>query len=335
MAEAAGDEGDALVVQTLAGTGNHGFQDGPAASAQFTNPMGICADPSGSGVLFIADHSNDCIRALNTGTVNVTFGTVTIAPNHVQTLAGSDRGDQDGPAASAQFKFPKFICADPSGSGVVFIVDHGNHRIRALNTGTVNVTIGTVTIAPNHVQTLAGDGEYGFRDGPAVSAQFHCPMGICADPSGSSVLFIADYHNHRIRAHNLGTVKVTFGTVTIAPNHVETLACYGTGGSQFNNPIGICADPSGRGGVGGVGPAHVCSAGGVRVGLRQRVRIAPEQHAGGHADQRGDAHQRGVPVLAALAQLADELEVEDGAGESENEERGPHQPAEHATHAEA
>ena len=54
------------IVSTLAGTGLHGYMDGPSSIAQFTNPSDICDD--GFGNIYVADQYNYRIRLININT---------------------------------------------------------------------------------------------------------------------------------------------------------------------------------------------------------------------------------------------------------------------------
>ena len=82
------------------------------------------------------------------------------------------------------------------------------------------------------VSSFAGNGSYGFLDGPANNAQFYYPVGIALDNSGT--VYIADQNNNRIR-------KITSDGV------VSTFCGSGTSGSadgacataQFNQPKDI------------------------------------------------------------------------------------------------
>src|SRR4029077_21040162 len=76
-------------VTTLAGTGSHGYNDGPAVAAQFYFPRGISVDVADN--IYVADSNNNAIRK--------------IASNgDVSTLAGSlNRGSADGAGNSARF----------------------------------------------------------------------------------------------------------------------------------------------------------------------------------------------------------------------------------------
>jgi hypothetical protein len=159
-------------VTTLAGTGESGFQDGPAARAQFGEPKSLAVDGNGNGNVLVADTNNHRIRCIDTTTKTVT------------TLAGTGaRGFQDGPAKRAQFSSPLGLVVD--GNGNVLVVDAVHNRIRCLDTAT------------NTVTTLAGTGAKGVQDGPAERAQFSWPTGLAVDGNGN--VLVADYSNHRIR----------------------------------------------------------------------------------------------------------------------------------------
>lgn len=85
---------------------------------------------------------------------------------------------RDGPAATAQFGSLAGLALDAT--GIIYIADAANQRIRTLDLS------GTVT-------TLAGDGSFGFRDGPAAQARFADPTGIAVDPAG--IVYVADTFN--------------------------------------------------------------------------------------------------------------------------------------------
>ena len=48
----------------MAGTGQSGLVDGPFEHAQFSEPGGLCLDPT-ERVLFVADTNNHAIRVLD------------------------------------------------------------------------------------------------------------------------------------------------------------------------------------------------------------------------------------------------------------------------------
>jgi DNA-binding beta-propeller fold protein YncE len=99
---------------TLAGSGNKGFADGPAAVASFSKPSGLAVLPN--GVIYIADTDNHRIR--------VYF------ENKVGTLAGvGTPGHKDGPGNVAFFNKPNGLVVDLT-TGIGYLTDTDNHRIR-------------------------------------------------------------------------------------------------------------------------------------------------------------------------------------------------------------
>ena len=75
--------------------------------------------------------------------------------------------------------------------GYVYVADTGNHAIRVVSPS-------------GRVQTLAGTGSSGYKDGLASGgAQFSSPTDIAVwhdwTNNGAPVLFVADTDNHRIR----------------------------------------------------------------------------------------------------------------------------------------
>ena len=190
---------------TLAGTGVSGFADGKAKTAQFFFPFGIALDSQER--VIVADAYNHRIRRVDPATGDVI------------TLAGDGTaGYQNGPAATARFNRPSSVAV--SASGMIYITDWENDRIRTLSASGV-------------VGTLAGDGIVGYLDGPAASARFHSPMGVAIDQNGD--LVIADEGNHSIRK------------ITLSSGIVSTLAGDGTAGYQdgvassarFTKPRGV------------------------------------------------------------------------------------------------
>lgn len=102
---------------------------------------------------------------------------------------------------------PRGIAVDPAGN--LYIADQGNQRIRKVDTNGI-------------VSTIAGSGTKGFKDGPALQAQFNDPSGITVDSKGN--VYIADQRNHRIRKLD------TKGNVT-------TIAGTGVSGLQNGNAL--------------------------------------------------------------------------------------------------
>ena len=110
-------------------------------------------------------------------------------------------------------------------SGILYVADAGNHRIRKITPAGV-------------VSTFAGSTE-GYKDATGTAAQFDSPVGVAVDSSGN--VYVADGNNHRIR-------KITSAGV------VSTLAGSGARGhhdaivteAEFNYPGGVAVDSSGN-----------------------------------------------------------------------------------------
>lgn len=190
-------------VTTLAGSGRAGWEDGPAAVAEFNRPLDVAVDSEAN--VYVADSNNHRVRKIRGG--------------EVVTLAGSATpGFADGPAATAQFRWPAGVAVDAGGN--VYIADWGNDRVRK--------------ISGDAVTTLAGSGTGGFADGPAPMAQFNHPAGIAVGVHGT--VYVADEGNHRIRE--------------IAATEVATLAGSGWDGwgdgraidAKFHRPAGLAVD---------------------------------------------------------------------------------------------
>lgn len=152
-------------VSTLAGK-RTGFTDGAATVARFDQPTGIAVDAAGR--ILVADKENHAIRLISrTGVVT--------------TVAGNGTGGfVNGNAAAARFLQPTGVTAD--GAGNIFVAE-GNHVIRKISPA-------------GEVTTFAGN-EYGYLDGPALTARFAFPRSVVADRGGN--LYVADLNNASIR----------------------------------------------------------------------------------------------------------------------------------------
>lgn len=200
------------VVTTLAGTGRvRGSTDATGASARFDQPFGIAVDSNGT--VYVADARGNTIRKITAAGV-------------VTTLAGraGSAGSADGSGSNARFTVPYGIAVDTS--GVLFVVDHGNHTIRRV------AADGTVT-------TLAGTaGSGGSADGRGAAARFNYPSGIAVDRSGT--VMVADTDNQAIRA-----ITSDGEVTTIAGGRAGSTDGVGTA-ARFLNPKGLSVSSDGR-----------------------------------------------------------------------------------------
>jgi DNA-binding beta-propeller fold protein YncE len=121
----------------------------------------------------------------------------------VRTIAGDGNfGMKDGAALAAQFIFPAGLARGQD--GILYISDEGAQRIRALKPdGNVITVAGSGPLGPLGFSVVGG-----YRDGPALQAQFNHPLGLAVGPDGA--LYIADSDNSCIRklAHGIVTTVV-------------------------------------------------------------------------------------------------------------------------------
>lgn len=196
------------VVSTFAGTGVLGDVLGPGISAQFKNPSSLAIDSSDN--LYLSDYGNNKIKKINpSGEVTLIAGTGTA-------------GFVDGPAASARFNKPDGLEIDSS--GVIYIADSTNHRIRKIQNEIVS--------------TLAGGGSATFADGLGTNALFNTPTDIEIDSQGN--LYVADSMNNKIRKVSQDGLVTSFaGTGLLGYEDGKA------NNAVFNNPKALAMDGSG------------------------------------------------------------------------------------------
>jgi sugar lactone lactonase YvrE len=221
------------LVTTIAGVGQprYGGDGGPAVAAGLNEPAALAV--SESGTLYIADQSNNRVRAID------------LATGLIRTVAGIGSASYNGdgmPATEAALAGPSGLALGKDGT--IFIADTFNGRIRAIDaaTGLISTVVGDggdyryqgaveppsnsvsrpsgialdaegnifLTDSDNHLirrwdrstgrlDRLAGVGvaNYGGDGGTALDASVNYPFGITVDRDGH--LFVADTFNHRIR----------------------------------------------------------------------------------------------------------------------------------------
>ncbi len=194
-------------VETFAGSGLVGLQDGSAGEARFNTPRAVAID--GSGNLYVADQENHAIRKIT-------------KEGQVTTLAGDGiPGFTDGAGAHARFRQPGALVWNTDGN--LYVADFGNNAIRRVSLD------GMVT-------TIAGDSIPGYADGFGNGARFWGPAGIVSAPSGN--LYVADFLNSVIRLVTPdGYVSTYAGTGQPGFADGDRLAC------QFAGPAGIAVGP--------------------------------------------------------------------------------------------
>lgn len=145
-------------VSTIAGGGSGsqtGYIDAAGTAARFSKPTDLVfRTENGTSFLYVADAGNHCIRKIN------------LTTNAVTTYAGTNSsGTTEGALATARFNNPTSLAF--SSTGILYVVDRGNQKIRKIENSIVS--------------TLAGSGTNASTNGTAGAAAFADPYGIAID----------------------------------------------------------------------------------------------------------------------------------------------------------
>ena len=246
-------------VTTVAGSGIGGYSgdNGPAASAELSGPLGVAVDQAGN--IYIADANNNAVRkiAASTGVITTILGGLNdpwaVAVDSAGNLYIADAGNlrilkvdtkgvvttvagtgtagytgDGGPATAAQLGWIQGLAAD--GRGNLYLSDCGDAVIRKVDTHGV-ITTYAGTGSPGHT----GDG------GPATSAQLECPFGLAADGGGN--LFFTEEYGYVRQITSSGIISTVAGTSTASGTN-------GDGGpalsATLSIPFGITVDAAGN-----------------------------------------------------------------------------------------
>ena len=150
----------------IGGYGGDGIEAlGPGKVVYFKRPTAVFIDRGSS--IYIADSGNNVVRRIDgTGVLSTVAGSKLAVSGAVGGFTGAAGFSGDnGPATSATFEGTTGVFVD--GSGIVYIADQRNHRVRMVDkTGTVK------TIAGNGTPAFSGDG------GAATSASLNFPFSV-------------------------------------------------------------------------------------------------------------------------------------------------------------
>jgi thiol-disulfide isomerase/thioredoxin/DNA-binding beta-propeller fold protein YncE len=161
---------------TRIGSGQAGFVDGNAASAEFNRPQGLAFI---GNALYVADTDNQRIRKID------------LATQTVSTVAGNGtRGDGATAANTPLSTALNSPWGLASNQGALSIAMAGDHQIWQLNPAT------------NTLSVYAGTGEEGLRNGERLTAQFAQSSGLAFDAHN---LYVADAESSSLRQINLDT----------------------------------------------------------------------------------------------------------------------------------
>ena len=192
--------------------------EGLAPTAMINSPEGVCVGPDGA--IYVTDTIH-CVVLKVSGAGRVTLLAGTGARGHVDGRAAHAAFADASKAKDAEFRHPRGIVADEAGN--LFVCDTENHTVRGIS-------------LEGRVSTLAGSGEPGFVDGPALhGASFRLPWACCRGAlAAGEALFVADAGNHCIRAvateGGVGTVRTIYGE----PGK------HGSAVTQLNFPWSLC-----------------------------------------------------------------------------------------------
>jgi sugar lactone lactonase YvrE len=240
------------------GQGFGGFSgDGKAVNlAGVSQVAGLALDAKGN--IYIVDAAGSRVRAVNTGSANITIAGVLIKPGTIATVAGNgDKCDHSmvcgdgGAAISANLNLPEQIAFDTNGN--IYIADSYDNRVRVVNVGTSSITIAGVTIAAGAINTIAGqsaacsNSQTACGDGgPANQAFLNDPYGVAVDSKNN--IYISDTYDQKIRFIAAGQSNIT----TIAGNGIAcTNAPLGCGdgkaatSAEVHLPQGLFVDAAG------------------------------------------------------------------------------------------
>ena len=173
-------------------------EDGLATRAQLNLPTHLSVDED--NVVYIADSGNHCIRAVETQTRKLRvpdpkkpkkFIKQDVDLDIIRTLAGTPGvagHDGDGGAAdAAELDTPTCVAWDAS-SHSLYIVDSGNHVVRAVDLNSKDI---------DHVAGTPGVAGHTGNTGAAGVARLNTPTRLCVTGGGS--LYVSDTGNHRVR----------------------------------------------------------------------------------------------------------------------------------------
>lgn len=178
----------------------------------------ICRDYSGN--LYGTDYINNIVfKVCEGGKVSWVAGKAGVTGNN-GTLNNVDAQD-------AMFNDLNGITCDKSGT--IYIADSGNHQIRTIKGGKVNVLAGAAGIS-------------GFIDGNGTEARFNYPSDVTVDKSG--LVYVADLNNHAIRKiTNNGDVLTIAGNGSSGDAENVRASKYT---ATFNRPFNVSVDSKGN-----------------------------------------------------------------------------------------
>jgi sugar lactone lactonase YvrE len=199
-------------VETLAGNGKNGSDDGSALAASFGWPHGMALDRGGN--LYVTDLTEHVIRRISASGV-------------VTTVAGKpgQRGSADGVGSAARFDTPYSVVVDSLGN--LIVADTGNGVFRRIT-------------PDGGVTTLAGKvGELGFSNGKGAEVRLMYVQAMVIDKD-DNIYFTENMHT--VRKLSPSGEVTTFAGAPYSPGSVDDLAPF----ARFSSPRNLAMDARGN-----------------------------------------------------------------------------------------
>jgi sugar lactone lactonase YvrE len=202
------------------GAGTAGLVDGPAESAQVSNPQGLALSADGS-TLYVADTDNHAVRK------------VALSSGDVETIAGSGQQAQKLPSGG---KGRDVALSSPWGlqvaGHVLYMAMAGLHQIWTLD------------LDHDSVKVFAGSGSEGIDDGPLDEATLAQTSALALSADGRT-LYFTDPESPWVRMGPIdgsGGVTTIRGTGLFDFGDVDGAAAE----ARLQHPLGLVVAPDGR-----------------------------------------------------------------------------------------
>ncbi len=214
VARRTGSPEEGATVETVAGIGERGAENGPFLEASFADPQGMLF--LDENTLLVADTGNHLIRRLDLRERTV----ATVAGNGAQARWGASGGPALGTALNSPWDLEWW-------DGRVAVAMAGPHQLWVLD------------LEKGAVEVLAGNGMESISDGPALTAMMAQPSGLSSD---GNVLWVADSETSALRyLDRAGELCTAIGSGLFDFGYEDGPAEH----ALLQHPLGVAATPDG------------------------------------------------------------------------------------------